>query len=92
MDKKPLLTDFYLMEFSTLIIGPGHFRYETCWVIFFIFIQISIAPSVGKQWRLEPFSVACGSVLHCCLRPTKRTLDLYGVKNIIYRYRCTFCI
>ena len=33
---------------------PVHFCFKECWVVFFLFIQIIIEHSVGKQWRIWP--------------------------------------
>ena len=39
-----------------LSIEPFYSRFKDCWVVVYIFIQISIEYSVSKQWK--PWSVA----------------------------------
>ena len=38
-------------NFPLLSIGTIHFRFNGCWVVFFIFVQILIEHSASKQWR-----------------------------------------
>ena len=47
-----LLTHLFgQMEFSALNNGKEHLHFNSCWVVFFIFIQILIEDPVSKQWR-----------------------------------------
>ena len=55
------------LEFPTLIIGPVHFRFNGCWVVFFHFIQILIEPSLVE--------------ITFCRCPIQRTLGLNGLKT-----------
>ena len=61
-------------------IGFFYFRFNGCWVVFFIFIQILIEHSAsnfansGDPGQVSG-SAACDLGLHCC--PTKRTDDHY---------------
>ena len=46
--KQQILTHLFLMRFLPLSIGPVHFRFKGCWVVFFHFVLILIEPIVGK--------------------------------------------
>ena len=39
------------MDFPLLSIGPVHFSFKGCWVVFFSFIQILKDNSASNQWR-----------------------------------------
>ena len=45
---QPILAEW---NFPLLSIGPVHFCFKGCWVVFFIGIQILKETSVGKPWR-----------------------------------------
>ena len=71
----------HLCEKNPLLsIGPVQFRCKVCWVVFFIFIQISTEYSVSKQ--LRPCTRCLIWVCTVCLCPTKKTLGLCGLNNL----------
>ena len=47
---RPLVNPFKLNGITLLSIGPVHFCFKGCWVVFILFIQIVIEHSVSKQW------------------------------------------
>ena len=54
------------MEFPT-VIEPVHFLFNGCWVVFFIFIKISIENSVTNSGDPDqmPHSAASDQGMHC---------------------------
>ena len=69
------------MEFPTLINRASAFLFNGCWVVFFIFIQILIEHSVGKQLRHLWHLIRIYTV---CLCPNKRIPDLYGLITVLF--------
>ena len=58
-------------------LDPSFSVLKGCWIVFYIFIQISIEHSVSKQQR--PILRCLIWVCTVFLCPTKRTLGLYGL-------------
>ena len=46
------------MEFPTLSIGPAHFCFKSCWVVFFILMKILIENSAKTENKSEATSIS----------------------------------
>ena len=75
-----LLTHLNRMESPTVIKWNSQFLLiKGCWVVFFIFIQISIEHAVRKQWR--PQNAASDVDLRCLPMHRKKDARLIWVKQ-----------